>query len=122
MKIVLKESQINKVHDKFIDRLVDKTKIFEPEVLGDGWKYGYKVMVQFPFHDEPNEQHFNNYNDYSLSFPPTSKFNKEFEWVGLNIPFGHPISNKLFNKFIDKFSDKFVNFIRDYESQNDKIG
>ena len=36
--------------------------------------------------------------------------------------FRDSISRQLYNKFIDKFSDKFVNFIRDYESQNDKIG
>ncbi len=45
MKIVLKESQMKKVYDKFIDRLVDKTKIFEPEVLGDGWKYKYNFNI-----------------------------------------------------------------------------
>jgi hypothetical protein len=122
MKIVLKESQINKVHDKFIDRLVDKTKIFEPEVLGDGWKYKYKVMVQFPFNNEPNEQHFNNYDDYSLSLPFISRFVDELKWLGSDLSFRDSISRQLYDKFIDKFSDKFVNFIRNYESHNDKIG
>ncbi len=79
-------------------------------------------MVQFPFYNEPNEQHFNNYDDYSLSLPFIARFIDELKWLGSDLSFRDSISRQLYDKFIDKFSDKFVKFIRDYESQNDKIG
>jgi hypothetical protein len=113
MKIIITESQLSNVYDKFIDMLVRGTEIFGFKKVGYN-QYRYHSHIKFPFYDYSTDLAFNSPEEYIFTMTSDFHINKWFKMVNVDIDEDRELFDKIRNKYLDKLEKKIKEYIKDH--------
>lgn len=119
MKIIITESQFNpRIHNKFLDILVDKTKIFDGKEYGyrsyDNTNYKYSAKINYPFYKDNFKLNFNDGETYTFEMPGSYNLKDWFALIGVNIDDTPELAKDLREKYLDKLQVKIVKYIKEF--------
>lgn len=117
MKYIITESQLNeKIYDKFLDMLVDRTTIFG----GRRHKYDkfkYVAHIKYPYSDNPYDLAFNTSEEYTFTSPGRYNLKNWFEFVGVDMDKDYKLAESLWKIYLDKVQEKVKLYIDDFFSE-----
>ena len=116
MKIIITESQFNpRIHNKFLDMIVDKTKIFDGKKYRyETYDYKYLAKIKYPFSDGNFRLNFNNEQSYTFEMPASYNLKDWFELIGVNIDDKPKLAEDLREKYLDKLQVKVTKYIKEF--------
>ena len=119
MKIIITESQFNpRIHNKFLDILVDKTKIFDGKEYEyrsyDYTDYKYLAKINYPFYKDNFKLNFNDEKMYTFEMPGSYNLKDWFALIGVNIDDTPELANDLREKYLDKLQVKIGKYIKEF--------
>lgn len=103
---------MEKVHDKFIDHLVENTII-------DNYN-GRFIRIHFPY---SSIIHVVIVNESNVKFSPLPLFHKMkmFEWVGVYYFDSHKLIETLVIEYLNRLENKIFDYIYKYENSTQRI-
>ena len=111
MKIIITESQLSNVYDKFIDMLVRETKIFGFKKFGYN-QHKFHSHIKYPFYDYSTDLTFNSPEDYIFTTPSQFHIRNWVKMVNVDIDKDHELFGKIWNKYLDKLEIKIEEYIK----------
>jgi len=119
MKIIITESQFNpRIHNKFLDMVVDKTIIFDGKKYAyrsyDYGDYEYFAKIKYPFYDGNFRLNFNDEEKYSFEMPGSYNLKDWFALIGVNIDETPKLAEDLREKYLDKLQVKIGKYIKEF--------
>ena len=114
MKYVITESQFeNKIYNKFLDMLVDKTEIFGGRKFKYN-KFDYSAHIRFPYSDNSYDLAFNSPSEFTFTSPARYGLRDWFLFVGVDMDEDYKSAEKLWGLYLDKLQVKVQDYIRDF--------
>lgn len=114
MKFIITESQFNfRIYDKFLNMLVDKTKIYGGDEFQHG-KYDYSAEIKLPYADTPYLLSFNNSEEFTYNSPGRHRMNDWFGLIGLDMDESPDLCYDLWVMYLDRLDIKIKDYINDY--------
>ena len=114
MKFIITESQFNfRIYDKFLNMLVDKTKIYGGDEFQHG-KYDYSAEIKLPHADTPYLLSFNNSEEFTYNSPGRHRMNDWFGLIGLDMDESPDLCYDLWVMYLDRLDIKIKDYINNY--------
>lgn len=119
MKYIITETQFKlKVYDKFLDMLVNETKIFGGKKY-KYMKYNYVAFIKYPFSKNatPSDLAFNSPDEFVFTIPGGFRMGEWVKLIGIDAEKSMELIDPLWKEYSDRLELKIKKYIDDYINQ-----
>jgi hypothetical protein len=119
MKYIITETQFKlKIYDKFLDMLINETKIFGGKKY-KYMKYNYVAFIKYPFSKDGTfyDLAFNSSDEFTFTTPGGFRMGEWVKMIGIDYSKSMELSYSLWEEYTDRLEEKIKNYIDDYINQ-----